>query len=238
MKKIVFATVSILFSISCSFAQDTIIKNTNEKIIAKVLEINPTEIKYKRFDFQDGPTYIDKKSDIKMIIYSTGVKEKYTTVEKSNEDDYVITNHSKEDDYVITNHSKYINPDQSQITIMGNKFIYQNRTIKEPELQYLIQQTQDKKIITLINSANEERKKQYIGFLAIPLGVASYVCLVGSLFKAQTNAYGNTKLNSQFLSASGLLAVGAIACPIVSAQHKKNRMTYNKQAVVLYNQKF
>lgn len=56
-------------------AQDNIIKRNGEEIKAKILEITPTMIKYKRFDYLDGPTISVLKSDILMIRYKNGSKE-------------------------------------------------------------------------------------------------------------------------------------------------------------------
>ena len=61
MKKIFLFCIIIFASINAN-AQDTIVKLSGDIILAKVSEITPTEIKYKRFDFQDGPTYVELKS--------------------------------------------------------------------------------------------------------------------------------------------------------------------------------
>ncbi len=53
-------------------AQDTITKKTSENIQAKVLEISTTEVKYKRFDNQSGPTYILPIADVLFIRYENG----------------------------------------------------------------------------------------------------------------------------------------------------------------------
>jgi len=62
-------------------AQDTIIKNNGERVIAKITEIALSEIKYKRFNFQDGPTYIENKKDIEVIRFANGVTERFGTPE-------------------------------------------------------------------------------------------------------------------------------------------------------------
>lgn len=56
-------------------AQDQVFKKDNTKIEAKVLEITPTEIKYKLFNYQDGPLFIVNKSDVVLIIYQNGTHE-------------------------------------------------------------------------------------------------------------------------------------------------------------------
>lgn len=60
-------------------AQDQLFKKDNTKVEAKILEINQTEIKYKLFTYQDGPTIIISKNDVALIIYQNGVHEVITT---------------------------------------------------------------------------------------------------------------------------------------------------------------
>ncbi|MEI8137415.1 MAG: DUF4190 domain-containing protein [Bacteroidota bacterium] len=54
---------------------DAITLKNGEEISAKILEITPIEIKYKKCNMQDGPMYIVKKTDVFMIKYSNGSKE-------------------------------------------------------------------------------------------------------------------------------------------------------------------
>lgn len=61
------------------FAQDQIFKKDNTKIDAKILEISTTEIKYKLFTYQDGPTIIVNKSEVAMVIYQNGSHEVFNT---------------------------------------------------------------------------------------------------------------------------------------------------------------
>ncbi len=66
-----------------SISQDIItFKNGDEKK-AKVIEISPTEVKYKSFDNIEGPVYTDQKSAIFMIKYENGLKDVFN--ESSNE---------------------------------------------------------------------------------------------------------------------------------------------------------
>ena len=57
-----------------------ITKKTSEDIQAKVTEVTTTEIKYKRFDNQSGPTFTILKSDVLMIRYENGSKDIFTDV--------------------------------------------------------------------------------------------------------------------------------------------------------------
>lgn len=70
---LLFATS--VFGKIAAYAQDVIIKNDKSEIKSKVLEITDTQIKYKKFDMLDGPTYNIYKTDVFMIIYKNGTKE-------------------------------------------------------------------------------------------------------------------------------------------------------------------
>lgn len=70
---------SIVFMLSLiSFAgnsQDIITKKSGEDIQSKVIEINLNEVKYKKWDNQDGPLISISKSEILMIRYQNGTKD-------------------------------------------------------------------------------------------------------------------------------------------------------------------
>ena len=63
---------------------DEIIYNDRNKLKAKITEINSTEILYKKCDFIDGPTFIDKQNKVFMIKYANG-KSKVFKRETANE---------------------------------------------------------------------------------------------------------------------------------------------------------
>jgi hypothetical protein len=78
MKKIITKSILIFtfyLSSNVAFSQDVITKKTSEDIQAKVIEVNTTEIKYKKFDNQTGPTFIILKTDVLMIRYENGSKD-------------------------------------------------------------------------------------------------------------------------------------------------------------------
>ncbi len=75
MRKFIVYTSIIFISITSGTAQDLIIKRNTEEIPAKVFEVTPTEIKYKRADHLDGPTFIIPKSEVFMIRYENGTND-------------------------------------------------------------------------------------------------------------------------------------------------------------------
>jgi hypothetical protein len=58
-------------------AQDIILKQDKTRIQAKVLEIGDEVVRYKQFDFQDGPTYTIRKAEVFMILYKGGRTETF-----------------------------------------------------------------------------------------------------------------------------------------------------------------
>lgn len=77
MKQVIL--VLVLFIGVKGFAQDELFKKDNTKLEVKILEISPTEIKYKLFTYQDGPIITILKSDVALIIYKNGVHEVINT---------------------------------------------------------------------------------------------------------------------------------------------------------------
>ena len=83
MRKLTSILVIVVVSHLCVNAQDLILTKTSDIIKAKVTEISSTEIKYKKFDNENGPTYSILKSEIKSITYQNGEKEEFSTINKN-----------------------------------------------------------------------------------------------------------------------------------------------------------
>lgn len=75
MKRTLLVLSSILGSIFVTNAQDLITTKQGEDIEAKILEVSPKEVKYKKFSNLDGPTFTLNRSDIVMVRYENGEKE-------------------------------------------------------------------------------------------------------------------------------------------------------------------
>ena len=73
MKPFYIFVVIFLVGISSVCAQDLIILRDGNVIEAKVMEISPSEIRYKRFDNQDGPIIILPIINVLSIRYENGV---------------------------------------------------------------------------------------------------------------------------------------------------------------------
>jgi len=74
MKKLCLA-ILFLSGVFYANAQDLIVLKNGSMIEAKVMEISPTEIRYKRFNHQDGPTIVIPANDVLSIRYANGMTE-------------------------------------------------------------------------------------------------------------------------------------------------------------------
>lgn len=234
MKKalLFFCSIAALNSIK---AQDTILKINGDVIIAKISEITTAEVRYQRYGFQDGPKYVELKSNIAMITYVNGVKEIF---KKEGSERNPSVNANKNIDFqepVSTNR---------HIEITGNQYQYQGAVYSERRIQQLLLDTKNSEIMGFVSRAKQAQKIQFIGFAAIPLGIAGLVA-IGSATRT-TYTYNPstgmdeyaTKTNNNLVALGVVCISGAITCPIVSGVFKRKRKSYNSEAIRLYNEKY
>lgn len=73
-----FATLFLLSIAGMATAQDVIVMKDQSTVMSKVLEITSTEIKYKKWNNQDGPTYSIDRSEVLSINYENGEVENFS----------------------------------------------------------------------------------------------------------------------------------------------------------------
>lgn len=75
MRLLLFILFTTFLFVASAYSQDILYTSAGNKLLAKVLEINVKDIKYKDFNNIEGPTYVISKTDIVLIQYSNGVTE-------------------------------------------------------------------------------------------------------------------------------------------------------------------
>jgi len=70
----------MLFSVA-AHGQDVIVKKDGGTIVSKVLEIDDTIVRYKKFSNLEGPTYSIAKAEVNCINYENGEKETFSVTE-------------------------------------------------------------------------------------------------------------------------------------------------------------
>ena len=78
MKRFLFSLVAILFTCVC-FAQDVIIKKDGTTILSTVIKVGQSEVEYKKYNNQTGPTYTVSINELSHINYANGTKDTFTS---------------------------------------------------------------------------------------------------------------------------------------------------------------
>ena len=98
MKKLFFTLLCIATFVPLC-AQDIIVTHESERIDVNVIEVSETEVKYKKSDNPNGPTFVLSTNKIASIIYKNGDVQtfKHTEPEKGNKTGKVTTVREAED---------------------------------------------------------------------------------------------------------------------------------------------
>jgi hypothetical protein len=75
MSKHIFIILVLNLSVTFCYSQDIITLKTNDEISVKLIEVTPSEIKYKKMDNLNGPTFTILKSDIVKVHYENGTED-------------------------------------------------------------------------------------------------------------------------------------------------------------------
>lgn len=80
MKNFLIAVVFIL-CLSSIHAQDLILKTNGDTVLAKVLEVGTNAVSYKKFNYLDGPVFVENRADIRLIRFSNGDLQQFNEAE-------------------------------------------------------------------------------------------------------------------------------------------------------------
>ena len=121
----IFIVVFLVLGICSVTAQDLIILKDGSIIEAKVTELSPTEIRYKRFDHLDGPNIVIPKSNVLSIRYENGRVENInaapTAVQKNTQmESHNDRNQQKKQEYAEVFSNRYF--------FIGGSASYQGHT--------------------------------------------------------------------------------------------------------------
>jgi hypothetical protein len=100
MKKIITLLVFVVCT-TMLYAQDIIITKDSKRIEAKIIEVTPTTVKYKKWSYQDGPDILEAKSNIAAIMWGNGeveafsVEEVVVTTKEEDKQEVVVKEESK-----------------------------------------------------------------------------------------------------------------------------------------------
>lgn len=82
MKHLYFLLIFASCFLSMS-AQDILVRKCGEVENVKVLEVSPTEVKYKKSNNEDGPVFIEKRSNLYSVKYKNGEVQIFNEMDKT-----------------------------------------------------------------------------------------------------------------------------------------------------------
>ena len=169
-------------------AQDVIVKKDNSTVLCKVLEVSSSEIKYKKWSNQDGPTYSTNISDVIRINYENG------EVDNFNEQTVTQEYNKKNTVPIITN--------RGYLTRMGNTLAMNGSRLEPDDVRMLLD---DEQYDTYLSG----RRLVNVGTVfAVFCGVGLGLALDGYLFYL---SWGSSEWLMTALAGS---VVGLVTLPI------------------------
>ncbi len=201
-------------------AQDTIVKRNGNKLIVKLVEVNPDNVRYKRLDYQEGPVFTLSKQEIKLLIYPNGIHESF--------ENYVPP--------VVK--EAILSPPAIDLSIQpsGSKYYYKERRISEPDMLAIVSKQNDKKINLMIKKVEEKK------FIQMTTMILSLPIFITGLYLYAANTPRRSKRGSTTPTTSAemrvngeYLMLAGVACELVSISFKLNRTKHAHMVVDAYN---
>lgn len=229
MKKALILISFVVFVFSAK-AQDILIKSSGDELKVKIIEIGVSEIKYKRFDFQDGPSYSIAKNEVLMIRYENGVNEVITKSAPK------VDNSPSSSPTPTPSPSSSSSPNEEIEYSMGN-YTQNDRYISKSRVISTLKSTKDVEIMKYIRKSKTTITLGgiFAGALGVPLMVVgSITAIVGVASLAR----------DRNPDASGIITVGAVMAGTgIALQFAnigfaiKSRKTLEK-GIAIYNEKY
>ncbi|MCK5856913.1 MAG: hypothetical protein KAG64_05450 [Bacteroidales bacterium] len=147
MKEIM--TILFLIMTTYVYSQDTIRHISGKVVIAKVIEINKEDVKYKKYSNINGPTYLLNKKEIISITYHNGETEVFISSKKEEnsahelEDTVIFKNLTKRNNkvYIESENANAIIHATNAIGIWGYWIITKNKEEADFILKFYIRFT-------------------------------------------------------------------------------------------------
>lgn len=225
MRQLILALIQVLFVIIYTNiqAQDTLIHKDKTISVVKIFEVGITEVKYKRFDNLQGPTYFINKSDLFCIKYANGTGD---TIQMS------FAAKVPEETPSISSSKK--------LEVVDNKIFYGDEQIGYNELRFLIDNYPDKNIRLKLQEEFDVLKSYDIkirvvspilfavGF-AVPAVTSVYS--VGALFDTATEA------DVAPIFITGVIAGAAmrISSQVINKVNRHKRLSQKRKIAQLFN---
>lgn len=219
--KTIFKISLLITAAITAKAQDTICFKNNTCINAKILEVNSREVKYLKEELSDGPVYVASGNDIRFLKYKNGVVDSIKTTA-------VSVLQSQDTMYVV-----------EPITIEGKRLIYNDRSLSDRKLKYLINdypvpQTREE----LKRAFSRMKRCEVVQKVYAPIGFAAgFGVVVGSMIYAFEQPFIDSEQNATIV-ATGIIggAIIRITSHVIYNVYRNKRFAARKRIALMYNQ--
>ena len=225
MKNIIlFITITII-TVSSALAQDRLFFLTGDETDVKITEITSSEVKYKRLDNLEGPTFSTLKSELFMVKYANGEKEMMTSQADEAATQPAAINTEQEN--VTTDIPTSSTPSSG----LNSAVVVTNKPTSTTT------SNTDKWGRTEAENRSLYKKKIVKG--GVVLGVGGAMAIPGVVLFGLATRYdaagGNTNVADTYRIAGALLTVGGAAMIIAGAAVMGSSAKYKKRANLLAN---
>ena len=227
MKTTIQYSLSFLFlilTISVQ-SQDTLCFYSKEKIAVKLDAIEINEVKYRRFDNLNGPSYIVSKDKLSFIKYSNGLVDSLAKQRQ-----------------IAVAHKQLLSSDKEGVlNVRSGKVSLDGRTVSDAHLKFLINNYSNPEVkIAMQRKYREMKQHEITQKVFTPLGfVAGFAIPLGtSLSAIDESFYGRSGNNTGTIFIGGIIigaAVRITSCVIHNVAKNKRHHT-KKEIAILYNQ--
>ena len=235
MKKIILTLITLIVPL-LAISQDVIVKMDGNEILAKVLEINDEEIKYKIFSNQDGPLHVIKKSDVLEIKYPNGTTE--------------IINEEQEGS------NKNNNKHDSKIVRVGSSYYQNSRPLSYPAVTKILGESNNIEISENWRKGNSQKATSTpliaVGVPLVAGAITSgillgydildfelegnplfYLCVIGGSAGIFLTSYGSFLTASPIISILLTIALFNVSSLIISSKVSRlNLLRYSISIVI------
>lgn len=178
------ASLFLLCMAATATAQDVIVMKDQTTVMSKVLEITSTEIKYKKWNNQDGPTYSVLRSEVVSINYENEEVEKFSGSATSQPN---------------TSPDVTQPPRKGIMECSGSRLVLNDRVLSDEEVRYLVGE-QDYQLYMKGKSLNSAGTVLgSVGAVIAGAGLGAMLGLIG---------------NSRAMGIAGIIGLGGIVIAI------------------------
>jgi hypothetical protein len=219
MKSFLFFLLIIPCFLTAS-AQDTVVKRNGEIILAKVVEVSSSDIKFNRTDSPNGPLYILNKWELNYIIYSGGRKESFESIQPPPPPLVILPK-----------------PEDLNMSYSGKRYYFKDRLIREPDMLAIATKRKDPKVDLMIQKVKDKKLIEHSALIGgAGLWVAgSYVYLTNLGRRGRRGSPVNNASTTTARQNGEYMMLGALACGVISISFHIDRTRHAHMVVDLYN---